>query len=214
MAKIIKTQRAKTASVRLRKKSAKKAKAARVVRKLPARPKASKAKASKPWTPAEVRDCFERFRKANPEPRGELEHLNPYTLLVAVVLSAQATDAGVNKATRANCSRSPTRRKRCSSSVRIAARLHQDHRPLSQQGEECHRAVGETDPRVRRRGAAHPRRDRNRCPAPAARPPMSCSTWPMASTRWRSIPTCFAWAIAPGSLRARRRSRSSWALRK
>jgi endonuclease-3 len=63
---------------------------------------ASKAKAStKPWTPAEVYEAFSRFRKANPEPKGELEHLNPYTLLVAVVLSAQATDAGVNKATRA-----------------------------------------------------------------------------------------------------------------
>jgi endonuclease-3 len=58
-------------------------------------------KALKPWTPAEVHEVFSRFRKANPEPRGELEHLNPYTLLVAVVLSAQATDAGVNKATRA-----------------------------------------------------------------------------------------------------------------
>ena len=55
----------------------------------------------KPWTPAEVHEAFSRFRKANPEPKGELEHLNPYTLLVAVVLSAQATDAGVNKATRA-----------------------------------------------------------------------------------------------------------------
>jgi endonuclease-3 len=43
---------------------------------------------------------FRRFREANPEPRGELEHVDPYTLLVAVVLSAQATDAGVNKATR------------------------------------------------------------------------------------------------------------------
>jgi endonuclease-3 len=58
-------------------------------------------KSIKPWTPAEVREAFTRFRKANPEPKGELEHLNPYTLLVAVVLSAQATDAGVNKATRA-----------------------------------------------------------------------------------------------------------------
>ena len=48
-----------------------------------------------------MREAFSRFRKANPEPKGELEHLNPYTLLVAVVLSAQATDAGVNKATRA-----------------------------------------------------------------------------------------------------------------
>jgi endonuclease-3 len=56
---------------------------------------------TKPWTEAEARGAFSRFRKANPEPKGELEHLNPYTLLVAVVLSAQATDAGVNKATRA-----------------------------------------------------------------------------------------------------------------
>ena len=38
-------------------------------------------------------------RAAKPEPKGELEHINPFTLLVAVVLSAQATDAGVNKAT-------------------------------------------------------------------------------------------------------------------
>jgi endonuclease III len=53
----------------------------------------------KPWTPAEVTEAFRRFQKANPEPRGELQHINPYTLLVAVVLSAQATDAGVNKAT-------------------------------------------------------------------------------------------------------------------
>jgi endonuclease III len=66
------------------------------------RPTAKKSlKAGKPWTSAEVYEAFSRFRKANPEPKGELEHLNPYTLLVAVVLSAQATDAGVNKATRA-----------------------------------------------------------------------------------------------------------------
>ncbi len=54
---------------------------------------------TKPWTAAEVEEAFSRFRKANPEPRGELEHVDPYTLLIAVVLSAQATDAGVNKAT-------------------------------------------------------------------------------------------------------------------
>jgi endonuclease-3 len=56
---------------------------------------------SKPWTAAEIEEAFRRLREANPDPRGELEHINPYTLLVAVVLSAQATDAGVNKATRA-----------------------------------------------------------------------------------------------------------------
>ena len=63
--------------------------------------KKSSKPSSKPWTAAEVYEAFSRFRKANPEPKGELEHLNPYPLLVAVVLSAQATDAGVNKATRA-----------------------------------------------------------------------------------------------------------------
>ena len=45
-------------------------------------------------------EIFTRFREAEPVPKGELEHLNAYTLVVAVALSAQATDAGVNKATR------------------------------------------------------------------------------------------------------------------
>jgi endonuclease-3 len=48
----------------------------------------------------DVAELFQRFAAANPEPRGELEAKNPYTLLVAVVLSAQATDISVNKATR------------------------------------------------------------------------------------------------------------------
>jgi len=49
----------------------------------------------------EIADVFARFAKANPHPEGELESANPFTLLVAVVLSAQATDEGVNRATRA-----------------------------------------------------------------------------------------------------------------
>ncbi|MGO4870124.1 MAG: endonuclease III [Roseiarcus sp.] len=48
-----------------------------------------------------VAEIFERLAAARPEPRSELEYRNPFTLLVAVVLSAQATDVGVNKATRA-----------------------------------------------------------------------------------------------------------------
>jgi len=50
-------------------------------------------------TPAQIEEAFRRFREANPEPKTELKYVNPFTLLVAVVLSAQATDAGVNKAT-------------------------------------------------------------------------------------------------------------------
>ena len=49
---------------------------------------------------ADVEAIFGAFAASDPEPKGELDYVNPYTLLVAVVLSAQATDAGVNKATR------------------------------------------------------------------------------------------------------------------
>jgi endonuclease-3 len=51
--------------------------------------------------PAEIEEVFRRFHEANPHPEGELESVNTFTFLVAVVLSAQATDEGVNKATRA-----------------------------------------------------------------------------------------------------------------
>lgn len=50
---------------------------------------------------ATISTIFSRFSAENPEPKTELEFVNTYTLLVAVILSAQATDAGVNKATRA-----------------------------------------------------------------------------------------------------------------
>lgn len=55
-----------------------------------------------------IGEIFARFAAANPEPKGELYYTNPFTLLVAVVLSAQATDAGVNKATPALFARADT----------------------------------------------------------------------------------------------------------
>lgn len=65
----------------------------------PVKPRA-RVKARKPPAAPVVAEIFARFRAANPEPKGELESVNPFTLLVAVVLSAQSTDVGVNKATR------------------------------------------------------------------------------------------------------------------
>ena len=50
--------------------------------------------------PDVIEEIFRRFEAANPEPKGELHSVNDFTFLVAVVLSAQATDAGVNKATK------------------------------------------------------------------------------------------------------------------
>jgi endonuclease-3 len=49
--------------------------------------------------PAKRQAIFERFRNANPEPRGELQYASPFELLIAVILSAQATDKSVNRAT-------------------------------------------------------------------------------------------------------------------
>jgi endonuclease-3 len=57
------------------------------------------AKIAKPLDYPTIYEIFTRFRDAEAEPKGELHHVNAYTLVVAVALSAQATDAGVNKAT-------------------------------------------------------------------------------------------------------------------
>lgn len=57
---------------------------------------------------AEIQTVFERFRAANPEPKSDLEYGSPFQLLVAVVLSAQATDKGVNVATRKLFPAAPT----------------------------------------------------------------------------------------------------------
>jgi endonuclease-3 len=66
----------------------------------PRQAKGARAKRRLPATEAaRIEAIFARLAKANPEPKGELYYTNPFTLLVAVVLSAQATDAGVNKAT-------------------------------------------------------------------------------------------------------------------
>jgi endonuclease-3 len=66
-----------------------------------AKRRAGPARSRSLYTPADVHEIFRRFAIQRPAPKGELEHVNAFTLLVAVVLSAQATDAGVNKATRA-----------------------------------------------------------------------------------------------------------------
>lgn len=65
----------------------------------PKRPTVPRGRRPKSVPPAVVEEIFTRFEKAEPEPKGELNYVNSYTLLVAVVLSAQSTDAGVNRAT-------------------------------------------------------------------------------------------------------------------
>ncbi len=67
-------------------------------KKVAAKPRKRRAKSA--YSQDEIREIFRRFSVQRPEPKGELAHVNPFTLVVAVALSAQATDAGVNKATK------------------------------------------------------------------------------------------------------------------
>jgi endonuclease III len=92
-----KTAGAKTPSARTS--PAKPKRASQAATALAIHPASKPANKPKLWSAAEIEEAFRRLCAANPQPRGELRYLNPFTLLVAVVLSAQATDAGVNKAT-------------------------------------------------------------------------------------------------------------------
>src|SRR5580698_5232846 len=129
-----KTPKQKKSQQRL--KAARKGEAARLKgRKAQAKADAKAAHGELPqWTKAEIEEAFRRFAAANPAPRGELQHINPFTLLVAVVLSAQAADAGSVRARRYAGADGKARRSE-------SARSDQDHRPLSHQSEERDRAV-------------------------------------------------------------------------
>src|SRR5262245_13316252 len=93
-----KPARRASAKVRARKLRSKKRARVKSARKQAAADAKAAAGAFPQWTTVQIEEAFRRFKAASPEPKGELQHINPFTLLVAVVLSAQATDAGVNKA--------------------------------------------------------------------------------------------------------------------
>ena len=149
------------------------------------------------WTQAQTAEAFRRFQAANPEPKGELAHINPFTLLVAVVLSAQATDAGVNKATPALFALADTPDKMVAlgeervrdlvKTIGLFRTKAKNVVALSQKLIAEHGGAG----------AAHRARRWRHCPASAARPPTSCSTWPSASRPSRSTRIFSASATAP-----------------
>ena len=106
---------------------------------------------------AVIPEFFARLKKAMPEPKTELEYDNVYQLLVSVVLSAQATDIGVNRATTPLFKIIKTPAQMVALGERKLIRLHQDDRPVPHEGQERHQAEPAADREARRRGAAHPR---------------------------------------------------------
>ena len=105
----------------------------------PKSPPSTRASAAgeRAMNPAKRREIFARLRAANPEPRTELEYRTPFELLVAVILSAQATDKSVNLATRSSVQGRAYAAERCSALGMDGLIAHiKTHRPVPHQGEE------------------------------------------------------------------------------
>ena len=162
----------------------------------------------KPWTPAEVVEVFTRFRNANPEPKGELEHLNPYTLLVAVALSAQATDVGVNKATRHLFPVADTPEKM----VELGEERLRDYiKTIGLYRTKAKNVIALSEQLIALHGSQVPgdRAALEALSASDARPRTSCSTSRLGSRPSPSTPICFASAIARDWRPAKHRSKLS-----
>ena len=149
---------------------------AALVEPLVAAAKPKRVKLPKPVDRDTMVEIFRRFQAANPEPKGELEHVNAFTLLVAVVLSAQSTDAGVNKATRTLFRRRRHAAQDAGPRRGPRARAYQDDQLPQHQGEERHRPVAPPRRGFRRRGAQGYRGTARRFRASGTRPRASSST--------------------------------------
>src|SRR5215813_2229404 len=159
------------------------------------------------WTTAEIEEAFRRFQAARPEPKGELEHIDPFTLLVAVVLSAQATDAGVNKATPALFAAADTPEKMAALGEK---RLQDLIKTIGLFRTKAKNLIALSKKIVHEHGGEVPRTREalEALPASVARPRMSCSTSPSVRPPSRSTLISSASAIGPGWQPAKRRSRS------
>ena len=160
---------------------------------------------------AQVVEFFHRLAADNPHPETELEYGNPYQLLVAVALSAQMTDVGVNRATR------PLFAEVATPQAMLALghdRLRAAIQSINFNNTKAKNVIALSEALVAQHGGQVPedRAALRRCPGSAARPPTSCSTRHSGTKPSRSTPTSSASATAPAwrAARPRWRSNSSW----
>ena len=137
-----------------------------------------------------IEPFFATLQAANPEPKTELEYSTPFELLAAVLLSAQATDVGVTKATRVLYPVANTPR-RSWHWVSATGGLPQDHRPVPHQAKN----LMETCRLLIEAGGEVPRthEEREPCPAWVARRPRGVERV-FGQPPWRWIRTSSAWA--------------------
>ena len=146
--------------------------------------------------PEQIEKFYAALAKANPDPRGELDYINPYTLLVAVVLSAQATDVSVNKATEPLFKIADTPEKM----LKLGEGKLKDYiKTIGLYNMKAKNVIALSRILIEQFGGMIPRTARpcRRCPASGARPPTWCSTSRSASPPSRSTPTSSGSATAP-----------------
>ena len=138
------------------------------------RPAKVKSRKPRAMSLAEVRGFLEALAKVTPDPRSELSFATPYTLLVAVVLSAQATDASVNRATETLFAEAATPRGNGAAWRRGCRQAYPLDRTLAGQGPQRRGAVAPADRVAWRRGSPRSGGARDGCRASAARQRTSC----------------------------------------
>ena len=121
---------------------------------------------------ADVAEFYRRLADRIPAPETELQSVNTYTLLVAVVLSAQATDAGVNSATRDLFAKVTTPAQMLALGEDGLKRHIKTIGLFNMKAKNVIALSAGADRPLWRRGARRPRRAADACPASAARPPM------------------------------------------
>ncbi len=145
---------------------------------------------------------FSRLQAENPNPKTELEYTTPFELLIAVMLSAQATDVSVNKATRTLFPSANTPEAILALGVEGLKRHIKTIGLFNTKAENiiktCRILLEEHDGQV-----PQTRAELERCPGWAARPPMWCSTPRLVNPPWRWIRISFASPTAPASPPAR-----------
>ena len=161
---------------------------------------------SKGLPASDVEAIFGAFAAANPEPKGELDYINPFTLLVAVVLSAQATDVGVNKATPALFALADTPEKM----VRLGVSgIEEKIRTIGLYRGKAKNVFALSQILVEKFDSEVPadREALESLPGVGRKTAMWCSTSPSGSRRSRWIRTCSGSRTAPVWRRAGRRSK-------
>lgn len=153
----------------------------------------------------EILEIFDILSANDPAPKSELEYSNAFTLLVAIMLSAQSTDKGVNKATKELFKVADTPAKMAALGVE---KLKEYIKTIGLYNNKAKNVIAMSEILVRDYGGEVPEEQEKLESLPGVGRPTFCATYGSASRRWRSIPM---FSVLPtGSISAREKPSKRW----